>query len=95
MGNVSEFNHLRRLDLFQFSELQNVTHPGSTSTWLLAPSGHENEEFVLVYRPMGDLEILHLVQHGQLPSTQPYQAIMEGEAGREYSFKYLNGQKKV
>eukprot|EP00696_Hemimastix_kukwesjijk_P014450 gnl/Hemi2/28457_TR9417_c0_g1_i2.p1 gnl/Hemi2/28457_TR9417_c0_g1~~gnl/Hemi2/28457_TR9417_c0_g1_i2.p1 ORF type:complete len:173 (-),score=68.80 gnl/Hemi2/28457_TR9417_c0_g1_i2:292-810(-) len=29
------------------------------------------------------------------PSTQPYQAIIEGPPGREYSEKYLNGKKWV
>lgn len=49
----------------------------------------------LLYRPMGDAEIRHLVQHQQLPATQPYQAVIEGEAGRAYSARYLTGSKKV
>jgi hypothetical protein len=50
---------------------------------------------ICVYRPMGDLEILFLVKNGALPNTQPYQAIIEGENGRLYAEKYLNGKKKV
>eukprot|EP01097_Dermamoeba_algensis_P011062 TRINITY_DN8426_c0_g1_i1.p1 TRINITY_DN8426_c0_g1~~TRINITY_DN8426_c0_g1_i1.p1 ORF type:complete len:187 (-),score=28.64 TRINITY_DN8426_c0_g1_i1:93-653(-) len=49
----------------------------------------------VVYRPMGDQEIQHLVKHNQLPDTQPYQAIIEGALGREYAEKYLTGKKWV
>src|SRR5262245_1622491 len=52
-------------------------------------------DFTCVYRPMGDLEISYLVETGSLPNTQPYQAIIEGETGRTYAEKYLNGRKKV
>ena len=44
---------------------------------------------------MGDNELLFLLANNQLPSTQPYQAIIEGEEGRIYSNKYLSGKKKV
>jgi hypothetical protein len=42
---------------------------------------------------MGDTELLYLVSHHCLPTTQPYQAIMEGESGRDYATKYLTGKK--
>jgi len=47
------------------------------------------------YRPMGDIELLFLLAHNALPSTQPYQAIIEGKAGRAYAEKYLTGAKWV
>ena len=43
---------------------------------------------------MGDLELKHLLSNGVLPDTQPYQTIVEGEAGRRYAEKYLRGAKK-
>jgi hypothetical protein len=76
--------------------MQNVTHPGSSSVWLVAESkacisaGH-----TLVYRPMADRELSYLMETGNLPATQPYQAIIEGENGRTYAEKYLKGHKKV
>eukprot|EP01133_Synstelium_polycarpum_P004008 gene4008-4641_t len=54
----------------------------------MPPLGYTN-----VYRPMGDIEARYLVEHGHLPSTQPYQAIIEGVAGRAYANKYLTGKK--
>jgi len=48
-----------------------------------------------VYRPMGDLETEHLLTHDVLPSTQPYQTIVRGEAGRSYAESYLRGSKWV
>lgn len=86
--------------------LTNITHQGSNSIWLQASStcnqlmkeGGEEEETQkksLVYRPMGDKEVSYLIQNGKLPSTQPYQAIIEGERGRIYAEKYLRGFKKV
>mmetsp|Transcript_4351 Transcript_4351/g.7926 ORF Transcript_4351/g.7926 Transcript_4351/m.7926 type:complete len:198 (+) Transcript_4351:444-1037(+) len=44
---------------------------------------------------MGDAEVSHLLEHNELPNTQPFQAIIQGEPGREYSEKYLKGLKKV
>lgn len=44
---------------------------------------------------MGDAEILFLLSENLLPSTQPYQAIIEGQVGLEYALKFLNGKKKV
>ena len=48
-----------------------------------------------VYRPMGDPEFAHLLEHGMLPATQPYQTIVEGAAGRLYAERYLRGSKWV
>eukprot|EP00040_Diaphanoeca_grandis_P040109 m.5218 g.5218 ORF g.5218 m.5218 type:complete len:144 (-) comp4178_c0_seq1:110-541(-) len=48
-----------------------------------------------VYRPMGDEECGYLLQHNVLPSTQPYQTIVEGANGRRYAEKYLRGHKSV
>ena len=44
---------------------------------------------------MGDSEVRYLVEHGELPETQPYQAIIEGEEGRLYANKYLVGAKRT
>merc|ERR1711904_355343 len=44
---------------------------------------------------MGDIEFAHLLAHGVLPSTQPYQTIVEGDGGRTYAEKYLRGHKSV
>eukprot|EP01119_Soliformovum_irregulare_P001668 TRINITY_DN11400_c0_g1_i1.p1 TRINITY_DN11400_c0_g1~~TRINITY_DN11400_c0_g1_i1.p1 ORF type:complete len:176 (-),score=29.36 TRINITY_DN11400_c0_g1_i1:43-570(-) len=90
--------HLKRFlaherTLFLEEKLQNVTHRGSSSVWLDAASSEPPIGMINVYRPMGDTEILYLVQNGILPDTQPYQAIMEGESGRIYAEKYLNGKK--
>lgn len=49
----------------------------------------------LVYRPMGDTELLHLLHHCSLPDTQPYQTIVRDEQGRNYAEKYLRGHKRV
>eukprot|EP01061_Rhynchopus_euleeides_P021305 TRINITY_DN34770_c0_g1_i1.p1 TRINITY_DN34770_c0_g1~~TRINITY_DN34770_c0_g1_i1.p1 ORF type:complete len:180 (+),score=68.72 TRINITY_DN34770_c0_g1_i1:38-541(+) len=81
--------------LLEAGTLKDVTHKGSSSVWLEGTSSAPAEGMALVYRPMGDLEAQHLVDNGQLPSTQPYQAIMEGPAGRDYAEKYLNGKKWV
>jgi len=48
-----------------------------------------------VYRPMADPELHHLLKHGVLPSTQPYQTIVRGAPGRAYAEKYLRGAKWV
>ena len=42
---------------------------------------------------MGDREATFLIQNHQLPDTQAYQAIIEGENGRIYANKYLTGVK--
>lgn len=44
---------------------------------------------------MGDKELAYLLEHGALPATQPYQAIIEGQNGRNYAEKFLRGHKKV
>ena len=81
------------LALYNSGELQNITHHGSSSIWLEAPSSSTQDGQTNVYRPMGDTEVTHLVEHGELPDTQPYQAIIEGENGRIYANKYLTGGK--
>jgi len=48
-----------------------------------------------VYRVMGDVELSYLLEHNALPNTQPYQAIMEGQAGRAYTETFLTGKKRV
>jgi len=86
------------VDLVQRGELTEVTHDGATARWLEAPSTSAKllpSDHVAVYRPMGDLEANYLLEHGALPSTQPYQAIIEGPTGRAYAEKFLRGHKKV
>jgi hypothetical protein len=78
--------------LFASCELSNITHPGSSSIWLHAESSPPIDGKTNVYRPMGDAEILFLVENNQLPDTQPYQTIVES---RDYAEKYLNGKKWV
>jgi len=75
--------------------LKDETHAGASSIWLHAESATCQEGQTNVYRPMGDAEILHLIAHNQLPDTQPYQAIIEGDVGRVYAEKYLKGLKWV
>jgi hypothetical protein len=89
-----------------------ITHDGSSSIWLEAPSSSDLSEgmiavyryvlfaelnvflrTLLIFRPMGDTELLFLLANGHLPATQPYQAIMEGGSGRDYATKYLTGKK--
>ena len=82
-------------ELLRAGLLRDVTHGGASSLWLEAASSTPAEGLTNVYRPMGDAEVLHLVAHGTLPATQPYQAIIEGDAGRGYAMKYLNGKKWV
>eukprot|EP00908_Phaeocystis_cordata_P005943 Transcript_16486.p1 GENE.Transcript_16486~~Transcript_16486.p1 ORF type:complete len:239 (-),score=65.16 Transcript_16486:25-711(-) len=77
--------------------LQDVTHAHANAVWLRAKSAvvAEGQGRSLVYRPMGDKECAHLLQHGTLPASQPYQTIVRGESGRAYAEKYLRGQKWV
>ena len=82
-------------DLLDRKELCNITHTKSTSAWLLGELSNVADEFINVYGPMGDIEILYLLEYNQLPTTQPYQAIIEGVNGFNYSNKYLVGHKKV
>ena len=82
--------------LLQSGALHEATHAGASSIWLEAPSMQLTDpDLCLVYRPMGDPELKHLLQNGVLPDTQPYQTIVEGEAGRKYAEKYLRGLKKA
>ncbi|UJR24169.1 hypothetical protein I4U23_027135 [Adineta vaga] len=95
---VSINGYLKRLlphelELYENGQLFNITHDGSSSIWLETYSSIPLEDKINVYRPMGDQEILYLIENNQLPSTQPYQAIIEGENGRIYANKYLNGNK--
>lgn len=90
--------------------LTDVTHEGATAIWLRADSTNlqeskhrdasagsfcETPPMAVVYRPMGDLELGHLLRYGVLPSTQPYQTIVRGETGRAYTEKYLRGAKWI
>ncbi|CAF1613425.1 unnamed protein product [Adineta ricciae] len=81
------------LELYQNGQSLNITHEGSSSIWLEAYSSIPPDGKINVYRPMGDNEILYLLENNQLPASQPYQAIIEGENGRIYANKYLNGNK--
>jgi len=76
-------------------ELTDVTHDGASAVWLSAESAEEEQMRTLVYRPMGDAELSHLLTHGELPDTQPYQTIVRGAEGRQYAEKYLRGTKWV
>jgi hypothetical protein len=92
-GKIKWLEH--EASLLMRGELENITHKGASCKWLWSKSSVETESHTLVYRPMGDLEVHHLLETLQLPSTQPYQAIIEGTVGRTYSEKYLRGHKKV
>jgi hypothetical protein len=54
-------------DLLERGELKNITHKGATSIWLEAPSSVPKKGQTNVYRPMGDTEVLYLLEHLQLP----------------------------
>ena len=85
------------LQLLEKGELINITHKGSSSIWLEASEKTKdlkNDE-TLVYRPVGDDELNYLLKNNQLPDTQPYQTIVEGNSGLVYAEKYLNGKKKT
>ena len=76
--------------------IRNATHKNASALRLSAPKMNDlNDTFTRVYRPMGDREIQHLMTTNQLPSTQPYQAIIEGDNGCAYAMKYLNGLKRT
>eukprot|EP01080_Neovahlkampfia_damariscottae_P008648 gene8648-595_t len=97
--SVKKFKKLLKkheIDLLEKGELTNITHKGSSSVWLESEATKElKDDETLVYRPLGDNELMFLLQNNQLPDTQPYQTIVEGEAGLIYSEKYLNGKKKT
>lgn len=84
-------------ELLQDGSLKEITHKGSTSTWLFAPSATNNitEGQQICYRHMGDMEFSYLLEHDQLPSTQPYQTLTRGAGGRMYCEKYLRSNKTV
>lgn len=81
------------LTLYHSGDLQNITHHGSSSVWLESSSSVPRPGHTNVYRPMGDIEVRYLLEYGELPDTQPYQAIIEGDSGRVYANKYLTGGK--
>jgi len=90
--------------LLQQGALQDISHEGSTSTWLCAPSSSggevaEKEEAyrqrTLCYRHVADPELEVLLRTGRLPSTQPYQTLTRGEEGRAYCESYLRSNKTV
>jgi len=83
--------------LLDNGDLVNITHNKSTSGWLVGQLTPVSpcDLTTTVYRPMGDIELMYLLEHKTLPTTQPYQAIIEGATGFKYSGKYLNGAKKV
>jgi hypothetical protein len=95
LGKAGKLLQPHERALVESGELRNVTHHGASAIWLDAPSKAPAAGRTLVYRPMGDAEALHVVAHNQLPATQPYQAIIEGDAGRVYAEKYLAGKKWV
>lgn len=74
--------------LLDDGKLVDITHLNTSSS-------EPQYGFVNVYRVMGDTELLYLLENLELPSTQPYQAIVEGSDGRKYMEKYLGGQKYV
>jgi hypothetical protein len=81
--------------LLEEGKLIDNTHENSSSIWLEGESFVPSDEYTNVYRVMGDIELLYLLQHSELPDTQPYQAIVEGYNGLRYMEKYLNGKKYV
>ena len=94
-GGVKLLPHER--DLLASGELRDVTHRGASAVWLDRESTTLplDAAQMAVYRPMGDEEVAHLLAHGVLPPTQPYQTIVEGVAGRQYAERYLRGSKWV
>lgn len=97
LGKASKQLLAHEAALLRSGQLRNETHANATSVWLHADSSVPNAENgqTNVYRHMGDLEFAYLQAHNQLPDTQPYQTIVEGEQGRRYCEKYLNGKKWV
>lgn len=96
LGKASKLLLPHEKELLNSGLIRDVTHQGASSIWLEAESSAQfPQDHCTVYRPMGDAEILYLVNNNQLPDTQPYQAIVEGEAGRQYAQKFLTGKKHV
>ena len=63
--------------------------------WLGTNSAEPTDGRVLCYRHMGDREFAFLLQHNQLPETQPYQTLTQGAEGRAYCEKYFRSNKFV
>lgn len=96
MGKLTKYLLPHERSLLETGQLQDNTHQNASSVWLSSPSCSETPDgTTLVYRPMGDVELAWLRETGLLPATQPYQAIIQGEVGRRYAEKFLNGRKKV
>ena len=96
MGKLNKHLLPHERALLEAGQLQDKTHQNASSVWLSSPSPSEAPDgTTLVYRPIGDAELTCLRETGQLPATQPYQAIIQGEVGRQYAEKFLNGRKKV
>jgi hypothetical protein len=93
MSKVKLLKHEK--ELLQNGLIKNITHKSSSSIWLRTESSNVAQPYVNVYRVMGDSELMYLLNNKQLPSTQPYQAIVAGEEGRNYMEKYLHGLKHV
>ncbi|KAF2078125.1 hypothetical protein CYY_000596 [Polysphondylium violaceum] len=95
IGKLQKYLLPHEKEMLLNGQLLNITHKGSTSAWLEAKSFDifDKEKQTNVYRPMGDKEVLYLLEHGLLPDTQPYQAIIEGMVGRSYCNLYLTGKK--
>ena len=65
--------------------LQDVTHAHANAVWLRAKSAvvAEGQGRSLAYRPMGDKECAHLLQHGTLPASQLAQNALSLSVGRQ------------
>jgi len=95
LGKGSKLLLPHEVELVKSGKLVNTTHKGSTALWLSGASTLLEPGRTNVYRHMGDEELKYLVANNQLPNTQPYQTIVEGELGRKYCDKYLDGKKWV
>eukprot|EP01112_Ceratiomyxa_fruticulosa_P014660 TRINITY_DN4213_c0_g4_i4.p1 TRINITY_DN4213_c0_g4~~TRINITY_DN4213_c0_g4_i4.p1 ORF type:complete len:174 (-),score=25.17 TRINITY_DN4213_c0_g4_i4:213-734(-) len=95
LGKVAKYLLPHEKDLLKNGDLENVSHEGASSLWLSGKCSEVTEGKAIVYRVMGDIEFQYLLSNNVLPDTQPYQTIVEGQAGLEYCEKYLNGKKWV
>jgi len=80
-------NNIKKIKLLHHEQklldnklIKNITHKNSTSIWLSTKSSIPNDLQTNVYRVMGDIELLYLLEYNYLSDTQPYQAIVEGDA---------------
>ena len=94
LGKLSKALLAHERTLLESSLLSNVTHAKSTSVWLDAASTSEDDlqpEQTRVYRPMGDDEILYLIQNNFLPGQNllvqpsPQQNALARKADRRFS----------